>query len=77
MNYWNFDAPSNLKTRKMYAGIDVGAEQRVKRAQTREQGPPSAPAEIHTYCEINSCHKKVFFVTREGGRTPIGVGENL
>ena len=30
----------------MSAGVDGGAERRVKRAQTREQGPPSAPAEI-------------------------------
>ena len=26
--------------------VSMGAERRVKRAQTRERGPPSAPAEI-------------------------------
>ena len=30
--------------------VSMGAEQRVERAQTRERGPPAAPAEICIYC---------------------------
>ena len=48
--------------------VSMGAEQRVKRVQTREQGPPSAPAEIRyllifcTFVDNSHCSSKNFQV---------------
>jgi hypothetical protein len=44
---------NRLNAQKNFCWCQGGAERRVKRAQTREQGPPSAPAEILSIIIIN------------------------
>ena len=50
--------PPRHVRRKILAGVVGGAYKRVKRAQTREQGPPSAPAEILDIAI--KCHTNLF-----------------
>ena len=44
MGVKNFEGSQNFGVQNL---LTMGAEQRVKCAQTRERGPPSAPAEIY------------------------------
>ena len=46
--------PSKTRAPKNFRWCRWGAERRVKRAQTRERGPPSAPAEILKISTIKS-----------------------
>ena len=46
-----FEGDSADMCAENFSLVSMGAERRVNRAQTRERGPPSAPAEI--FCIIS------------------------